>query len=138
MSACDTSPNDHKACSGKCRQSCSKTPKTWVVAACGGLVSLFEKRGDGSLMILSEKSGAVYPSIDQFREHLVASSESGHFNQLVLVGSENDIAWTVAALPQNIISNIVAEISYPLVPNWFKGDSDLPQLSKALGTLFSA
>jgi len=119
-------------------QSCTKPHHTWVVAACGGVVSLFEKHSDGHLDLLQQEEVAVSPSIEHFRNYMVDAAKGGRFNQLILVGAANDIAWVHVALPDNIVSHIVAEIQYPLMLGWFRGEQGLPQLTRALEQVFFA
>ena len=119
-------------------ESCVKPQHTWVVAACGGVVSLFEKHPDKHLDLLPQEKLAISPSIEHFRIYMETAAKEAKFNQLILVGAANDIAWVHAALPSSIITHIVAEIQYPLMSSWFRGEAGLPQLTKVLEQVFFA
>lgn len=131
MTGCDIIPLS-KACSGKCAGDCTRTSHTWVMAACEGMIALFEKHADGHLELLPRSEGDSVHSVDRLRACLADVSLGGSTPQLVLVGSANDIAWTEALLPETIAKHIIAEIQYPLVNGWFRGSPDLRQLSHAL------
>lgn len=138
MAGCEVMPlpQSRGACSGKCRGgTCRKgAPRVWVVAACGGMVSLFAQGDDGSLSAPGDT--AVFSSLDRFR-HSIDEAEGRHaFDQLVIVGSRSDIAWVHAALPSAAEHHIMAEIEYPLLPGWFRQDQS-QQLAQALGPVLA-
>lgn len=140
MSGCDIIPLASKACTGKCKGGgCSNAePRIWVLAACGGMIALLEKKPDGGLMPLPGGDAAVFSSLDQFQQSIEAAKEAGAFNQLVIVGSKSDTAWVYASLPQVATPHISAEIEYPLLLAWFKQPMPLTQLTQALGNVFRA
>lgn len=124
-----------KACSGKCKGGgCGSAPKVWVLAACEGVIALFQKQADGHLSPLSDGHGWL--GAEGVRDRLVEASQSSAFSQLVLVGSASDIAWTQASLPASVSQHIVAEIEYPLLSGWFKAPSHISRLTQALEHVF--
>ncbi len=139
MSGCTVTPiTTNKACSGKCKGSgCGGAPRVWVVAACEGMISLFEKDVRGTLLPVVQHNHAVFASLEQFQESIVEADRTHAFDQLVLVGGSNDIAWVHASLPQSATRHIVAEIEYPLLAAWFKQPPPLPNLTHALEGVFA-
>lgn len=139
MANCDIIPLKEpasKACSGKCMGTCSKTPKTWLVAACGGMISLFQKELDGHLTLLPQAEGSTFNSMEEFTQSILQSARDRQFDQLIIVGSPNDVAWMRTALPETVAKSVAAEIEYPLVPAWFKPSSTgLGGLTAALENL---
>lgn len=134
MTNCHTQKTvSSNACSGKCRGSaCSNAPKIWVVAACEGRISLFEKNKDGTISPNPQGELAAFSSPNQFQQ-LIGNAEKTHqFDQLVLVGSAGDIAWVHSFLPQQAAGHVTAEIKYPLLANWFNEPLPMPYLTKAL------
>lgn len=117
---------------------CGKPPAVWVVAACGGMISLFEKQAGGHLALLPCGGEAVFPSMESFHTILKQAEAEHRLEQLVLVGSANDIAWMHHSLPPTIAHHIAAEINYPLVSGWFREPAPLQGLAGALKQLFSA
>lgn len=125
-------PTMEKACSGKCRGTCaSGAPKLWVIAACNGMVSLFEKSGT-ELHPVTCDGETIFSSMERFHQLIKDSAEQDKFNQLVVVGASNDVAWIHTSLPQTASRRIVAEMQYPLLPGWFP---DTSQLSHVLQTV---
>jgi hypothetical protein len=112
-------PNVEKACSGKCRGECvTASPRLWVIAACNGMVSLFQKVDD-HLEVVAYDTGTVFPSLESLSSMLKSSAEQNKFQQLMVVGSSHDMAWLHMSLPEEASSRIVAEVQYPLLPAWF-------------------
>jgi hypothetical protein len=140
MSGCTITPiTAKKACSGKCKGGgCSPAPDVWVLAACEGVAALFLKQTDGHLVPLLEDGSHVSSFSTGLRDRLSKASEHSEFNQLVLVGSANDISWTQASLPSCVSKHIVAEIEYPLMSAWFSAASDAGRLTQALEHVFQA
>ena len=138
MANCDVVPfAQPKACSGKCREgACRSHPEVWVLAICEGMAALFEKEPDGRLHPLPFDGSVALPLVDALRTRLSTASDRGEFNQLVLVGSANDISWTQISLSGTVSKHIVAEIQYPLISTWFRSSSDLNKLQQALENLF--
>ena len=132
MSACNITPiTPNKACSGKCRGgACSKTPRMWVVAASGGLISLFEKNAQGTVLPVAEAPAYTFASLEDFQKFMSLSEQRHAFDQLLVVGSSTDIAWVHTALPESSTHHVMAEINYPLLPAWFKSCG--ADLAKAL------
>ncbi len=138
MAHCDIIPIAPKACSGKCKSGgCAPEPTVWVLAACGGMATLLSKQPDGQLKPLNANQSGTASLVDGVRDQLTKAAQCGAFNQLVLVGSANDIAWTQASLPADVSKHIVAEIEYPLVAGWFS-QTDRTKLAQALDHLFDA
>ncbi len=138
MSSWATPPvTANDACSGKCRRgACGVAPRVWVVAACEGMVSLFEKDMWGAPSLLSQQDGAVFTSLEKFQKSIGEADYARAFDQLVIVGSSTDIAWIHASLPPSSTHHIAAEIEYPLIPGWFT-ETGFPHLSNALENVFS-
>ena len=140
MSGCTVTPiTTNKACSGKCKSGgCSSAPRVWVVAACEGMISLFEKDRRGTFLPLPQNGQGVFASLEQFQKSIDKADHEHAFDQLVIVGGGNDLAWIHASLPQSATRHIVAEIEYPLLSAWFKQPLPLPNLSHALEGVFAA
>ncbi len=132
MTDCKTIPLKSKACSGKCMGNCAKAPATWVIAACGGMISLFEKKSDGHLALLPQQNSPVASSVDEFLRTMENAASMNKFSRLLVVGSANDVAWLHHALPNDIAKSIVAEIEYPLISSWFGNNADAEKLQNAL------
>jgi hypothetical protein len=107
----------------------------WVVTACEGMIALFEKKKDGSFAPRISEGSAVFPTVEQFQQ---AIRDADGFDQLVIIGSSNDMAWIHTSLPPAATGRIAAEIEYPLLAAWFKQPPPLAQLAQVLSTLFSA
>lgn len=142
MEHCNSSNKDIvrpiKACSGKCSGAgCSSDAYIWVVAACEGMISLFAKHQDGRLPIIFQGTNAVASSVEEFRKFISAAFLKQSFSQLILVGSPQDLSWLRASLPENVAKYTVAEMKYPLIPNWFQQAPDMGSLSKAINQLFT-
>ncbi len=117
--------------------SCNKPAETWVLAVCGGMMSLFKKLSDGKLRRLVD-GGESIASIENSISMLIEAEKSGQFNQLILVGGANDITWAQALLPQSVTGHLVAEIHYPLLPNWFRDTPSAHSLASALDNVFTS
>ena len=117
-------PAPKKACSGKCMGGSCKSAalKVWVIAACNGMVSLFEKSGEHLTPIGSD---TAFASLESFSHFLRGAVEREEFSQLMIVGSEQDVAWAERALPEEAARKLVAEMKYPLLPGWFGKTSQL-------------
>jgi len=127
-----------KACSGKCMGArCHHASRVWVVAACEGMVSLFTKTDAGTMDPLALGNQAVFASLDAFHRSLSNAEKQHAFDQLVIVGSSNDIAWVHASMPPQASQHVVAEIEYPLLPSWFRQSLPLLTLSHALESAFA-
>jgi hypothetical protein len=140
MSGCSTNiANIDKACSGKCKSAeCRNTLRVWVVAACEGMVSLFEKDANGSLSLVGHGSDGVFHSLEDFQKSIGSAERTHAFDKLVIIGSRSDLAWIQALLPVESTRHIAAEIEYPLLPGWFK--QPLPQsgLASAIEKVFAS
>jgi hypothetical protein len=109
----------------------------WVVAACEGMVSLFTKADSGVISPLPLGNQTVFASLDAFQKSISSAEKQHAFDQLIIVGSNNDIAWVHASMPSQATQHVVAEIEYPLLPAWFKQSLPLPILSHALEGVFA-
>jgi hypothetical protein len=139
MTNCDIIPLTTKACSGKCKGGgCNTKSNVWVLAACEGVAALFSKQSDGHLMPLLGGGNNISSFADGLGDRLTNASEHAEFSQLVLVGSANDISWTLASLPASVSKQVVAEIEYPLMSAWFSVPSDMGRLTQALENVFQA
>jgi len=144
MTGCEIHPIDQKppplkACSGKCGagSNCEQLKsRLWVVAACEGMISLFEKNPDGRLSSLPMGEHVIAPSLEEFCAYVEQAAHSGKY--LVLVGSPNDISWMRLSLPEAMHSRIVAEIPYPLLAAWFHVSSDQHPLAKSLEQILAS
>lgn len=85
---------------------------------------------------MPHKDHAVFASLEQFQKSINEADHAHAFDQLVIVGGSNDIAWIHASLPQSAMHHIAAEIEYPLMANWFR-EKSLLHLSNALENVFS-
>lgn len=133
MSGCSITPiTVNKACSGKCRGGvCGNAPRVWVVAASEGMISLFEKNSHGAILPVVEAPTCIFASLEDFQKFLSLSDQKHAFDQLIVVGSNTDIAWVHTALPESSTRLVIAEINYPLLPAWFKPCG--ADLAQALG-----
>ena len=102
------------------------------------MISLFEKDACGSLTLLPHNLESVFASLDAFQSCMDHAEDAHAFDQLVIIGSGNDIAWIHASLPAPVTRRIVAEIEYPLLAAWFKQPVSLSALTHALEGIFSA
>ena len=138
MSDCNVTPTTRdKACSGKCKSGGCHVSRVWVVAACEGMIALFARDTQGTLMPLLHSDRAIFPSLDEFKTSIDNADHAHAFDQLIIVGGGNDIAWIHASLPHSAMRHIVAEIEYPLLPTWFKQPIPLPHLTHALESVFA-
>ncbi len=138
VARCDITHITPNACSGKCSNACGSSPlRVWVAAASEGMISLFEKYTDGRLQSLAQAE-SVFPSMEAFQNALMAGEKTHALDQLILVGSRNDIAWIHAALPISLAKHVAAEIEYPLMSGWFRQTPPLQHLTHALEHVFFA
>lgn len=115
---------------------CGSVPRIWLVAACEGMVSLFEKDMRGKILPVHMVNQPVFASLDQFQKYIDKADHDHTFDQLVIIGSNNDIAWIHASLPISATRHIAAEIEYPLLAAWFKQPLPLQHLTQALERVF--
>lgn len=102
------------------------------MAACEGMLSVFESSGSGSFKLVPFGESSVAPSVEEFRKFLLDAVQRSLFAQLVIVGGSGDISWTRVALPEEAVKFIVAEVEYPLVSRWFSKSADPCVLTSAL------
>lgn len=124
-----------KACDHRCQNggSCkAKVPDRLIVAACSGSICLLKKNAQHQLM--PHNSEPVFASPQAFTDYMRSKSCGQHSDQLVLVGSGNDLAWLSAILTPELSKRVVAEMAYPLRNEWFHEPS-LMQLKSALSPL---
>lgn len=143
MRSCEIIPIDAApalpACSGKCgKGGCASAPAVWVVAACEGMIALFEKFADGRLGLVRQGESVVSPSMEALREYLQHAMDAKRFGRLVLVGAVGDLSWMHSVLPEGVVKRVLAEIHYPLMPGWFRTSPDLAPLSQALERVVAA
>lgn len=115
---------------------CNSAPRLWVVAACEGLISLFEKNTQGTFSPKPQDNTPVFASLEAFQKSIGMAEDVHAFDQLIIIGSGKDIAWVHASLPAPVTRHIVAEVEYPLLPMWFK-EAATPQLTHAIQTVLS-
>lgn len=127
MATCDITKSASSACSGKCRGESCGSSALWVLATCKGEIALFQKQGD-------RLTPCVFPqretTADTIRDHLLSASDSGMFQQLVIIGSNEDISLLRHHLPGDAARRIIAEIEYPLTSSWFEAGGQ--KLSEAI------
>jgi hypothetical protein len=102
------------------------------------MISVFQKSEEGGLVPMPQEHSAVFSSLGEFQKSIDAAEHAHAFDQLVIVGSGNDIAWIHASLSQPVTRHIAAEIEYPLLPAWFKQPMPLSHLSHAIEGVFTA
>ena len=138
MQKCGTSEYTEKtACSGSCKSTRCSNNAVWVLASCKGMAAVFEKKPDGTLNPVLHNSKFAAPLVGNLSTRLAIATENAEFRQLILVGGANDISWTQLALSPTVQKNVVAEIEYPLIIDWFKGKGAAKQLKNALENVFS-
>lgn len=122
------------ACSGKCRKAaCELGAQTvWVIAACEGMISIFTRGSDGTLQCLKQDGASVGTTAGGVSALLENAIDHQSCQQIIIVGSASDIGWMHSLLNQKVAQHISAEINYPLLPAWFKGQLDTVQLQHAL------
>jgi hypothetical protein len=139
MSNCRVISMPAKACSGRCKgKSCESAPRVWIVAACEGMVSLFEEKNHGTATIELKNKESVFYSVDSFKQFIDASEDARAFDKLILVGSANDIAWVHSSLSNEAARHIAAEIKYPLLVSWFKEPEQMPNFAQALKSVLAS
>ena len=79
----------------------------------------------------------IFASLSAFQQSIRSAEERHAFDQLILVGSSNDIAWAHASMHPSAAQHVVAEIEYPLLPAWFRQPMPLATLSHALAGIFA-
>lgn len=92
----------------------------WVIAACNGMASIFERNPLGRLQPLT---GMEYlePSLLSDCLCFLSQAESlGELKQCILIGTATDIAWMRALLSSTIRTKIMTEIEYPLIAGLFQ------------------
>lgn len=129
MTGCDVIPLSGKACAGTCRgAACGSGRHLWVLASSDGALGLFHKIESGLHRVPLESTDPL----QNLREKLLAATQSGALQQLVVVGSAKDIAWTHQLLPPALSGQVVAEIEYPLMAAWFAAAADDEKLIQVL------
>lgn len=96
---------------------------------------MFEKDAQETLLANPHGKQSVFPSLDAFRQSMNEAENTHAFDQLIIIGSSNDIAWIHASLPAFCTRHIVAEIECPLIPEWFKETGSV-RLAHALQAFF--
>ena len=123
-----------EACTGSCSGKCHGSGRMWVIAACGGYMALYEKwhRASTELIPIGKE---IPPDSPEGLVALVAHHYAAKkFEQLLLVGSQNDLRWVQLLLPPEIANCVVAEIRYPLQSSWF---TEMPQTQSLHNTMQS-
>lgn len=124
------------SCDGRCQSGgCKKgSPRCWLLVACSGMTCLFEKQED--VLVLQHEHGQspTFKSPTDLADFLEHAVRDRQFDQLVMIGSENDMAWMHAMLAPEVTQHITAEITYPLLVEWFQ-ESGLTQLIQTLRPL---
>lgn len=130
---CSESLPTKKACDNRCSSGACKNKKVeqLIIAACGGSIRLLEKRG--AELVPHEYNQAALSSPQAFNDFM-SNEKCRRFNQVVLVGSGNDLAWVSALLSPELSKCVVAEMTYPLCNDWLHEPS-LAQLKATLNPL---
>jgi hypothetical protein len=102
------------------------------------MISLFEKNPQGKLVPLSHNGSVVFSSLEEFQKAIHQADQAHAFDQLILVGTNNDIGWIHVSLPQSVTRTIVAEINYPLLSAWFKQSLPMPTMTHMLEAMLMA
>lgn len=95
----------------------------------------YQHNTTGKLTLLGSAGQGVLSSLDALRD-LLAGIEK-NIERILIIGSTNDMAWLRAALPEGLANRITAEIEYPLVPSWFRGDPRETGLNQAITNLLA-
>lgn len=138
MANCTVTPiqQGSNACSNKCKNSaCGTQARVWVIAACDGVIALFNKYLDGEPSLLPSGTPSLFYTVEQFRDMIVDAEQTHAFDKLVFIGKSSDIAWLHACVPLEVTRQITAEIQYPLLAGWFK-ENDFTSLNVALKNIF--
>ncbi len=124
------------ACASSCPGTCHAAGRMWVIAACGGHMALYEKWPKVSGTELIPLGQEIVPaSLEALVSLLKRSHASKQFEQLLIVGSPNDLSWIQSLLPEEVANCVVAEIRYPLLESWFQEAPHMKSLGGALSTL---
>jgi hypothetical protein len=102
-----------------------------VIVACSGSICLLEKRGEE--LVAHENGQTLIASPQAFITYMAAANRRP-FGQLVLVGSDTDLAWVGALLSPEQSKCVVAEMTYPLRSEWLH-EPALAQLRATLTPL---
>jgi hypothetical protein len=107
----------------------------WVIAACGGHLALYEKWHHASAELIPLGQDIVPDSLEALVALLKKSYTEKKFEQLLLVGNQNDLNWVQLLLPEEVANCIVAEIRYPLLEAWFAETPRMQSLNNTLREL---
>lgn len=110
----------------------------WIIAACGGRMALYEKWRRSAAELIPLGQGIVPHSLEELVALLKKSHTQKKFEQLLIVGSENDLNWVQSLLPEEVANCVIAEIRYPLMASWFSETPHLKALNNALRTLLQS
>ena len=99
-------------------------------------MALYEKRQQGCGAELIPLGQEIVPlSLESLVALLKTKYAQKQFEQLLIIGSANDLSWVQSLLPEEIANCVVAEIRYPLIANWFNETPHMKTLGKALHNL---
>ena len=126
------------ACIGGCPGTCHGSGRMWVVAACDGHMALYEKWRYANAELIPLGQDIVPRSLEALVALLRESHAQKQFEQLLIVGSQNDLCWVQSLLPEQVANCVVAEIRYPLLASWFIETPNMKSLNGALHTLLQA
>ncbi|HEU5048071.1 MAG TPA: hypothetical protein VFT64_09555 [Rickettsiales bacterium] len=133
-----TEKDKEAACSGKCMGGCSKGGnRRWIIAACDGHIALLQQK-DGGLVQIAPEQITVFTSVQAFWQVMDKAVRSNEVDQIIIVGSEGNIAWVQLLLPPDALKRVVAEIRYPLMTRWLEPSSDPEMLVKVLELVLNA
>lgn len=123
------------ACTSCCPGTCHGSGKMWIVAACEGHMALYEKGPGGGAELIPIGQDVTPWSLENLVNLLKTYHAQKQFEQLLIVGSQNDLSWVQSLLPEEVANCVVAEIRYPLMAGWFSETPNMKTLSSALRTL---
>lgn len=95
----------------------------------------YRRTTTGMLTLLGSAEQGVLSSLDALRDLLIGMEK--FVERILIIGSSNDMAWLRVALPEGLAHRITAEIEYPLVPSWFRGDPRETGLNQAVINLLA-
>lgn len=93
-------------------------PRMWIIAASGGRLCIFERRG-AQLVPCTSSRGTLLHTPNDCTRRIQSECAAQSSDQFIIIGSPNDLHWLHASLPVEAENRIVAEIPAPLDASWF-------------------
>ncbi len=110
----------------------------WVVAAAEGRIALYEKLAHGGADLIPIGQSITPQSLEALAQFLRQAYAQKQYEQLLIIGSPNDVCWVQSLLPEEVAGCVVAEIRYTLLPSWFQHTPHMPELTHALNNVLVA